>query len=185
MGNQNVVLMKGENNISSGEKNVALELNYRNGDQRLDVKVFFAKAWHDIINGFGYVLHPFRRKIKVNLNKSCIYLANNGVHLTRIRKRKTRIDHIVHRHFVDVVTGAEFCEYNKCENAIPFTKTIDGKNRIHGVIDSPINYLTSEEYINLNASSTSNEEKLAIIYSMLQRANEEYIDESKVLSKKR
>lgn len=183
MKNQNAVLMKGENSTYSGEKNVALELNYRNGEQRLDVKVFFAKAWHDIINGFGYVLHPFRRKVKVNLNKSCIYFANNSVHLTTIRKRKTPYDRLVHRHFIDVVTGAEFCEYNECKNAIPFTETIGDKKRIHGVIDSPINYLTSEEYINLNESSTSNEEKLAIIYSMLQRANEEYIDEAKVLSK--
>ena len=177
MKNQDIVLVRDNDSTYSGEKNVALELNYRNGDQRLNVKVFFAKAWRDIISKFGYVLHPFRRNYKIDLNGACMFYANDAVHLTRIVDRRSPdILRTRHKHFIDVVTGCEYCSnpVHQCKKVIPYDVSyIHGRPNC-GIFGSPINYITNEEYIKINNNSTSRNDKLAIIYSMLQRANESY-----------
>ena len=188
MENQNAVLIKDENNKYFGEKNVALELNYRNGEQRLNVKVFFSKAWHDIVKGFGYVLLPFKRKLNVDLDRTCLFYANGAIHLTKVVDRKTQdICRIHHKHFVDVVTGCEYCShpFYECRKVIPYDINAVNGEWNFGVFGSPINYLTNEEYVKMNDYGTSNQEKLAIVYSMLERANEEHIEQSKELSQKR
>ena len=177
MKNQDIVLVRDNDSTYSGEKNVALELNYRNGDQRLNVKVFFAKAWHDIISKFGYILHPFRRTPKIDLDGTCMFYANDSVHLTKVVDRKTPdIARIHHQHFIDVVTGCEYCSHPgfECRKVVPYDReSYNGKYRF-GVFGSPVNYMTSEEYIKINDNSTSRNDKMTIIFSMLQRANESY-----------
>ncbi len=88
-----------------------------------------------------------------------------------------------HKHYIDVVTGSEYCgSGNDCKHVVPNgVDIINGYRffKFHGVVDSPINYMTSEEYVKMNDYRTTNEEKLAIIYSILQKANEDYKDEIK------
>lgn len=175
MKNQDIVLIRDNYSTYSGEKNVALELNYRNGDQRLNIKVFFAKAWHDIISKFGYILHPFKRTPMFDLQDTCLFYANNEVHLTRVVDRKTPdTARLHHQHFIDVVTGCEYCSYpsSDCRKVVPYDNYYGRIN--YGVFGSPVNYMTSEEFIKFNNNSTTRDDKLAIIFSMLQRANESY-----------
>ena len=177
MKNQDIVLVRDNDSTYSGEKNVALELNYRNGDQRLNVKVFFAKAWHDIISKFGYILHPFRRTPMFDLQDTCLFYANNEVHLTKVVDRKTPdVARIHHQHYIDVITGCEYCSCPSydCRKVVPHEKDSFYGRYNFGVFGSPVNYMTSEEFIKINDSSTSREDKIAIIFSMLQRANNSY-----------
>lgn len=182
MENQKAVLMKAENNSYSGDKNDNIELDYRKGDQMLNLKVFFAKAWHDIKKNGGYILLQFKKKSNINLNRTCLFYANGAIHLTKIVDRKTPgICGLHHEHFVDVITGCEYCGhiFHECRKVINYD-TYDAR-----VFGSPIKYMTSEEFVKMNDYGTSKQEKSAIIYSMLKRANEDFQEQANELIKKR
>ena len=153
--------------------NDSFELKNENNDKKINIKLFFTKTLVDIINGAMFTLTPYRKR-KIDLKNTCLFLANDAVHLVKIIRRSDH-DNILfnyrHRHYVDIINGNEYCSLL----SIYCVKTVHRKyNFEYGIFDSPINYMSKEELEKLNSDNISYEEKLEIVYLILQRANEKY-----------
>ena len=171
MKNQSVALYKGTENTYSDERKTVIELEYRNGEQNINIRLFLTKAWNNFVNGLDHVLHPFKRKNDIDLKNVVIIWANDRLYLTRIVKApdsdNTLVYRSYHQHYVDMFTGSVFCYC--CNPSIPH-----GRIDVYGL---PTDYMTEDEYVRFNDGSITHNEKMQILFSVLQRANNEYQEE--------
>ena len=163
-----VLLYRKDEQLIQPENDKIMEVNYKSAERKFNIRLFFTKTLRDIIQDVGYVLMSFsRRNRKLNLKNTSIFSANDGLHLVTTGVRKGLYGK--HIHYVDVITGSEFCTnqlYAGCKKIVPYN---DQKSMVVG---SPINYMTSEEYVAMNTNTISYEEKVEIVYNILNRAKE-------------
>lgn len=160
--------------VDEGEK--LIEFSYVGEGRSVNAKVFLTKTLSDLLHGKRIRLMPPENRI--DLNGVVLYRANESIHLVKVvyRKAPKESDRIRHKHFVDIITGSEYCECNfKCPNTIPVMGTQFGSTSEFGIVDSVVNFLDSDEYVKMNSDDVPYSEKLQIAYEIVKRANAKYI----------
>jgi hypothetical protein len=166
MQNRNDIMLD-TNTVKVQERNdnAAISLDYTNGDQKLSIRVYFTRIMKKLFSS-KKMMNVSLNRGKVNIDQSGLFYANGALHLGK--KVTKKVDGYHHHHFIDMLTGVTYCTNSDCNKGVTSTDSY-----VH-MVASPVQYFTRDEFVLFNNQNTTNDEKVGILYDVIQRANEEY-----------